>query len=116
VIVASLALAAAETKAASLIRDAEIENIIRSYAAPLFRAGGLDPDAVAGQQPGSSAAGEGGQVRVERVEFGGQGPVAAGQVAQGAVGRAGRVGAAPGLLGHQAPDSLGGRQRVPLGV
>lgn len=30
----------------SLIRDAEVEGIIRSYAAPLFAVAGLDPDAV----------------------------------------------------------------------
>lgn len=30
----------------SLIRDAEIENSIRTYATPVFRAAGLDPDAV----------------------------------------------------------------------
>lgn len=30
----------------SLIRDAEIENIIRSYSTPLFKAAGLDPSAV----------------------------------------------------------------------
>lgn len=45
-VAASLAFTATETNAASLIRDAEIENTIRSYAAPLFRAGGLDADVV----------------------------------------------------------------------
>ncbi|OHC75337.1 MAG: hypothetical protein A3G18_03920 [Rhodospirillales bacterium RIFCSPLOWO2_12_FULL_58_28] len=33
-------------KELSLIRDVEIENTIRSYSAPLFRAAGLDPSAV----------------------------------------------------------------------
>ncbi|MEE9301112.1 MAG: M48 family metalloprotease [Alphaproteobacteria bacterium] len=33
-------------QAASLIRDAEIENMIRTYATPLMRAAGVDPDAV----------------------------------------------------------------------
>ena len=28
----------------SLIRDAEIENIIRAYATPVFTAAGLDPE------------------------------------------------------------------------
>jgi hypothetical protein len=79
-------------------------------------AGGLDPDAAAGQQQRGGLAGQGDEVRVERGQLGGQGLVAAGQVAQGPVGGAGRVGAASGLLGHQALDSLGGRQRVQLGV
>ena len=30
----------------SFIRDAEIENTIRAYAAPLFTAAGLDPSAI----------------------------------------------------------------------
>jgi predicted Zn-dependent protease len=42
---AVLALAPAAANA-RFVRDAEIENIIRSYAAPLFRAGGLDTEAV----------------------------------------------------------------------
>jgi predicted Zn-dependent protease len=35
--------AAAQSRPLSLVRDAETENIIRSYADPLFRAAGLDP-------------------------------------------------------------------------
>jgi predicted Zn-dependent protease len=41
-----LAPAAAGEKGPMLIRDAEVETIIRGYAAPLFTAAGLDPDAV----------------------------------------------------------------------
>jgi Transposase IS116/IS110/IS902 family len=63
-------------------------------------AGGLDPDAAAGQQPRGGLAGQGDEVRVERGQLGGQDLVAAGQVAQGPVGGAGRVGAASGLLGQ----------------
>jgi len=36
----------ADAKGLSLIRDAEIENTIRDYATPVFRAAGLDPDAI----------------------------------------------------------------------
>jgi predicted Zn-dependent protease len=48
VVVALLALQPSATKAngLSLIRDAEIENTIRIYAAPLFRAAALDPEAI----------------------------------------------------------------------
>ncbi len=51
-VVASLAVAAAPPALAqqqqrlSFIRDAEIENTIRAYAAPLFTAAGLDPSAI----------------------------------------------------------------------
>ncbi len=38
--------AESEAQGLSLIRDAEIENTIRAYAAPLFQAAGLDPTAV----------------------------------------------------------------------
>ncbi|MBB4287806.1 M48 family metalloprotease [Roseospira goensis] len=47
--VASLMLAgamAAPARAQTLIRDAEIEGIIRAYAAPLLRGAGIPPDAV----------------------------------------------------------------------
>ncbi len=37
---------AAFAKGVSLIRDAEIENTIRTYAAPVFRAAGLEPDGI----------------------------------------------------------------------
>jgi len=45
VLALSLALAPA-ARAASLIRDAEIEGIIRSYAAPLLQDAGIPPDSV----------------------------------------------------------------------
>jgi predicted Zn-dependent protease len=41
-----LAPAAAGEKGPTLIRDAEVETIIRGYATPLFAAAGLDPEAV----------------------------------------------------------------------
>jgi predicted Zn-dependent protease len=37
---------AATAKGVSLIRDAEIENTIRDYATPVFKAAGLQPDAI----------------------------------------------------------------------
>ncbi|GHU06113.1 peptidase M48 [Alphaproteobacteria bacterium] len=43
---ASLASAPSRAGSLSLIRDAEIENTIRSYATPLFRQGGIDPGAI----------------------------------------------------------------------
>ena len=46
-LVASLALMGqARAQDISLLRDAEIEDIIRTYATPIWRAAGLDPDAV----------------------------------------------------------------------
>jgi len=41
-----VASASADAQEISLIRDAEIENTIRMYAAPLFEQAGVDPDAV----------------------------------------------------------------------
>ena len=38
--------AAAQRRAPSLIRDTEIENTIRVYTAPIFKAAGLDPSVV----------------------------------------------------------------------
>ena len=38
--------AAATAQGLSLIRDTEIENLLRSYATPIFEAGGLPPDSV----------------------------------------------------------------------
>ena len=79
-------------------------------------AGGLHPHAVAGQQSRGGPAGEDGQVGVERVQLGGEGLVAAGQIPQGAAGGDRRVGTVPWVLGGQLRDPLGGGQRVELGA
>ena len=42
----SLAFASSRAEGISLIRDAEIENTIRSYATPLFQQGGIAPEAI----------------------------------------------------------------------
>ena len=39
-------VAHAEDEKISLIRDTEVENIIRAYAAPVFKVAGLDPDSI----------------------------------------------------------------------
>lgn len=45
-ILATTVVTTSTARAASLIRDAEIERIIRAYAAPLLRSAGIPPDAV----------------------------------------------------------------------
>lgn len=45
-ILAAIIPARAEAKGLQLIRDAEIENIIRAYATPLFQAAGFSPQAI----------------------------------------------------------------------